>query len=72
MHCFEELNSHEVLIIDGGGIISSLAGGLAGGMIGAVVGLIPAAVTGDVSYITKTATAVGAVGVWVGAGAPLP
>lgn len=58
--------------INGGGFLSCLAGGMAGALIGTIAGLIPSAVTGDLDYMKQSAAAGTSLGIWVGAGAPLP
>lgn len=73
MRYFEELSLEEVQEnINGGGVLSCVAGGLAGAIIGAYVGLIPSVVTGDASYIKQSVVTGATAGVWVGAGCPLP
>ncbi len=67
-----ELSVAELSIIDGGGLISSVAGGLAFAMIGAIVSLPVAAVTRDASVVGHTAILAGSVGLYVGAGCPFP
>lgn len=67
-----EMQEIELLDLNGGGGVSAVAGGIAGTMIGAFAGLIPAAATGDISYVKKGAVTGGTVGVWAGMGCPLP
>ncbi len=67
-----ELTVDEMLCVEGGGIVSCVAGGLAFALIGAIVSLPFAAVTGDGAIVGKAATLSGSVGMWVGAGCPLP
>lgn len=69
---FEELAYDEAFKVDGGGILSAVAGGLAGVIIGCYVGMVPAIVTGDVSYIGKSVVTCGTVGLWAGLGCPTP
>lgn len=71
MESFFVLTEEDALDINAGGLLSAVAGGLAGGLIGTFAGLIPAAVTGNPSYIVKLAVTCGTAGVWVGAGCPM-
>ena len=66
------LNYEEVTDVNGGGILSAVAGTIAGGMIGMFAGLIPAVVAKDPSIIVKTTITVASGGLWVGLGCPLP
>lgn len=67
-----ELTLDELTAVDGGGVISCVAGGVAFAMIGAIVSLPIAVATGDASVVGHTAILAGSVGMWVGAGCPLP
>ena len=69
---FDKMRETELVTLNGGGVASAVAGGLAGGMIGAFAGLVPAAVSGDASYVTKSAITGATVGTWAGMGFPLP
>ncbi len=73
MNCFEEISMVEAIEdINGGGILSCIAGGMAGAIVGTFVGIVPAAATGNAKYIKQSVIAGTSAGVWVGAGCPLP
>ena len=73
MKQFEEIiDWNEQESINGGGVVSCVAGGMAGAIIGSFVGLIPTVVTGDTTYIKQSVVACTSVGIWVGAGTPVP
>ena len=70
---FEEIiDWNEQESINGGGVMSCVAGGMAGALIGAFVGLIPSVVTGDATYIKQSVIAGTSLGIWAGAAAPAP
>lgn len=67
-----EMSLDEMSTVDGGGLISCIAGGVAFAMIGTILALPYAAVTGNGSAVAKMAVFAGSIGMWVGAGMPLP
>ena len=67
-----ELSVNELIAVEGDGIISCLAGGVAFALIGTFVSAPVALAVGDASIVGKVATAAGSVGLYVGAGCPLP
>ncbi len=67
-----EMTQNELQYVEGGGVMSMVAGGLAFAMIGGFVALPVSAITGDLSYMGKMATFCGGIGIYVGAGCPLP
>ncbi|MBP3593771.1 MAG: hypothetical protein J6J44_04530 [Lachnospiraceae bacterium] len=67
-----ELSVNELVVVEGGGIISCLAGGVAFALIGTVVSAPVALAVGDASIVGKTATFAGSIGLYVGAGCPFP
>lgn len=66
------LNYEEVSDVNGGGLLSAVAGTIAGGMIGMFAGVIPAVVAKDPSIIAKTTITCASAGLWVGLGCPIP
>lgn len=72
MNEFVVLNENEIEELNGGGVASAFAGTLAGALIGTFVSLPYAAYKGDASIIGHAAIMGGSVGMYVGAGCPLP
>lgn len=72
MNEFINLKQDEMQDINGGGLVSMVAGGLAGAIIGVYVTLPVALIKNDASIVAKGAILGGSVGAYVGAGCPLP
>lgn len=73
MNCFMEITEAELTEnVNGGGLLSCIAGGIAGAIVGAYVGIVPAVITGDGDYLAQSVITGTSVGIWAGAGCPLP
>lgn len=72
MQNFEVLNEREYQELNGGGVVSCVAGAMAGAIIGTMVSLPYAAYKGSASAVGHAAILGASVGAYAGAGCPLP
>lgn len=68
----KELSVEMLSEVEGGGFLAMVAGGLAFGLLGSILSLPVAAFAGDGSIVAETAMTSGSIGMWIGAGMPMP
>ena len=72
MNNFIELTYNEIILVEGGGVLSGVAGALIGGIVGTAMGGIAVVVTRNEDNLFQGTISGGTAGLWAGLGAPIP